>query len=121
LDPTDGRDDRRGRRSRENPARWLRRARATDGSGRNISTSSQSLKHRKYLTTEETEAAATALAQSKGGARAEVVRDIRTMPMAMSRLERAIAGRELVNQVKAFGLGTGEDTVISTPAARTSP
>jgi hypothetical protein len=76
----------------------------SDGEGRNVFTSSSNLKQRKYLTAEETEAAM----QAKGG---ELVRDIMTMPLAMQRLERAIAGRELINQVKELGKATGEPTV----------
>jgi hypothetical protein len=83
--------------------------RGTDA--RNLSTQAGSLKKRKYLTAAETEAAASQLAQDKGGATALLVRDIRTMPMAMSRLEKAIAGRELINQVKALGELTGRDLV----------
>lgn len=75
--------------------------------GRNITTTSANLKQRKYLTTEETEAAM----KAKLGEGAQVVRDIRTMPMAMARLERAIAGRELVNAIKEIGNRTGEDVV----------
>jgi hypothetical protein len=83
----------------------------SEGRGRNVTTSSPNLKQRKYLTAAETEAAANALAKSKGGAGAQLVRDIRTMPLAMARLERAIAGRELVNQIKELGLATGMPVV----------
>lgn len=77
--------------------------------GRNITTTASSLKQRKYLTSEETEAAM----KAKLGDNAQLVRDIRTMPMAMARLERAIAGRELVNQIRELGKTTGRDTVSS--------
>jgi hypothetical protein len=76
------------------------------GDGRNVVTTSSNLKQRKYLTAAETEAAM----QAKGG---ELVRDIMTMPLAMSRLERAIAGRELVNQIKDLGRATGTPTVAT--------
>lgn len=76
----------------------------SDGEGRNVFTSSSNLKQRKYLTAAETEAAM----QAKGG---ELVRDIMTMPLAMDRLERAIAGRELVNQIKDLGRARGTPTV----------
>jgi RadC-like JAB domain len=78
--------------------------------GRNIVTSSPSLLRRKYATTAEAEAAL------KGGfgERAEFVKDILTMPLAMSRLERAVAGRELINQIKAIGHEAGEDLVSTT-------
>lgn len=76
---------------------------------RNLRTSSSSLKARKYETTEEAEAAAQAYAED--GKKAVVVRNIRTMPMAMAELERAIAGRELVNQIKALGQVSGRELV----------
>ncbi len=75
--------------------------------GRNIVTSASSLKGRKHLTSEETEAAM----KGKLGDGAQLVRDIRTMPLAMARLERAIAGRELVNNIKAMGQRAGLETV----------
>jgi hypothetical protein len=84
---------------------------ATDGTGRNITTNSSNLKHRKHLTTEETEAAASSIARGQGAEGAKVVRDIMTMPLAMYRLERAIAGRRLINQIKEVGQATGEDLV----------
>ena len=74
------------------------------GIGRNLRTSAPSMKVRKYDTSAESEAAM----QAKGGS---LVRDIRTMPMAMAKFERAIAGRELVNQIKELGLATGRDLV----------
>lgn len=80
--------------------------------GRNISTSASSLKHRKYLTSAETEAAMQAKLND-GDKTAQLVRNIRTMPMAMARLERAIAARELINQIKSIGQATGHDTVTS--------
>jgi hypothetical protein len=75
-----------------------------DGMGRNITTAAGSAKLRKYETAAETEAAM----KAKGG---ELVRDIRTMPMAMAKMERAIAGRELINQIKELGKATGKDLV----------
>jgi hypothetical protein len=88
------------------------RPKATGGEGGgtkggNIVTSASSLKERKYLTSEETEAAM----KGKLGEGAQLVRDIRTMPLAMARLERAIAGRDLVNNIKAFGARAGIETV----------
>lgn len=75
---------------------------ASNGTGKNFTTSSANLKQRKYLTADESEAAMAKL----GGM---LVRDIRTMPLAMSKLEKAIAGRELVNKVKELGYAVGED------------
>jgi hypothetical protein len=79
------------------------------GEGRNVMTSAPSAKHRKYVGTEESESAL------KGalGDNAQYVHDILTMPLAMSRFEQAIAGRELINQVKEIGLATGKETVAS--------
>jgi hypothetical protein len=78
-----------------------------EGRGGNVTTSASSLKGRKHATVEETEAAA----KAKFGEGATVVRDIRTMPLAMARIERAIAGRELVNRIKDIGLQIGQETV----------
>ena len=75
--------------------------------GGNIGTSASSLRARKHATVEETEAAA----KAKFGANAAVIRDIRTMPMAMARIERAIAGRELINRIKDVGQQVGLETV----------
>lgn len=85
----------------------MERAASAEGRGGNISTTAGSLKGRKHATTAETEAAA----QAKFGEGAQVVRDIRTMPMAMARIEKAIAGRELVNRIKEIGQQTGQETV----------
>ena len=81
----------------------------SSGDGRNVSTTASSLKHAKYLTAAETEAA------MKGalGDNATLVRDIRIMPLAMARLESAIAGRELVNQIREIGLVSGKETISS--------
>ena len=81
----------------------------SSGDGRNITTTAASLKGRKYLTADETEAAMVA----KFGDTASLVKDIRTMPLAMAKLERAIAGRELVNQIKDLGRLTGKELVSS--------
>jgi hypothetical protein len=85
----------------------MERAASAEGRGGNVTTSAGSLKGRKYATTAETEAAA----QAKFGEGAQVVRDIRTAPMAMARIEKAIAGRELVNRIKEIGMQTGQETV----------
>lgn len=83
------------------------RAASIEGRGGNVSTSAGSLKGRQHATVEETEAAA----RAKFGEGATVVRDIRTMPLAMARIERAIAGRELVNRIKDIGQQIGQETV----------
>ena len=76
----------------------------SEGIGRNFSVSAGSTKMRKYDFSHETEAAMNAA----GG---ELVRDIRTMPLAMAKLEKAISGRELVNQIKDLGRAAGKDLV----------
>jgi hypothetical protein len=81
---------------------------------KNLRTSSNSLKQRKYLTSAETEAAAQGM--NEEDRTASLVRNIRTMPMAMGRLEQAIAGRELVNQIKAIGRATGDEIVAQNKA-----
>jgi hypothetical protein len=83
------------------------RVSSAEGRGGNIGTTASSLKGRQHATVEETEAAA----KAKFGESATVVRDIRTMPLAMARIERAIAGRELVNRIKDVGLQLGQETV----------
>lgn len=77
---------------------------SSDGRGRNFTSTSSNLKQRKYLSSVDTEEAM----MHKGGV---LVHDIRTMPLAMGKLEKAIAGRELINQIKALGKVTGEPTV----------
>lgn len=76
----------------------------SSGDGRNITTTASSIKARKYETAAETEAAMAA----KGG---KLVRDIATMPLAMMRLEKAIAGRQLINTIKEIGLISGKELV----------
>ncbi len=91
------------------------KASSSDGSGRNFTTSASSLKQRKYLTSSDTEAAMQAKLAEPGQS-VELVRDIRTMPLAMQKLEKAIAGRELVNQIKVLGKQIGKTLVTSTAA-----
>jgi hypothetical protein len=73
-----------------------------------LSTNAASAKFRKYDYSADTQAAM----QAKGG---DLVKNIRAMPMAMSRLESAIAGRELVNEIKTLGKNIGQEW-ISTSA-----
>ena len=67
----------------------------SDGTGGSPSTKSKNLISRNYDTTGEAEAAL----QAKEGTGAKFIRDIRTMPLAMRRLEEAVAGRHLVDNV----------------------
>ena len=71
--------------------------------GANLSTTTGQLKQRKYETVEETEAAA----KAKLGAGVEVVRDIRTLGLATQRLDQAVAGRLMVDRIKAMSKDAG--------------
>jgi hypothetical protein len=75
--------------------------------GRNIVTTAPSLKGRKYKTIDETERAMKQLF----GDGAEVVRNIRAMPLAMARLDRAIAGKNLVDKIRTMGMTVGQEFV----------
>lgn len=81
--------------------------RLPDRIGRNLFTTTGNLKGRKYMTAEETEAAM----KAKYGDQAELARDIRALPMATAKLEDAIAGRTLINQIRDIGKRTGDETV----------
>ena len=83
-------------------------ARSIPGMGRNVRTSTPQMKQRKHLTTEETEQAGS----TKFGTIANVVKDIRTLPMATMGLRQAVAGRALINKIKEIGSRTGDDTVV---------
>ena len=80
---------------------------ALDGIGRNLKTKTANMLKRKYLESQETEAAA----KAKYGDEAMLARDIRVLPLATSQLEDAIAGRTLINNIKEYGERTGTDTV----------
>ncbi len=73
--------------------------------GKNLSTTAGSLKERKYETAAETEAAMRGLGES-----GTLVRDIRTMPLALTRFNEAIAGKSLIKEIKEMGKDTGIDT-----------
>lgn len=75
--------------------------------GQNLRTRTSQMLHRQHMTAEETEAAA----KAKLGEEAEIARDIRTLPLATAKLEDAIAGRTLIDNIKAEGRRTGEETV----------
>lgn len=80
----------------------------TSGNG-GISTSASSLKGRNHEFLSDSEAAL----KAKFGDDAQYLRDIRTMPLAMQALERAIAGRDLINKIKQAGKDGGEDLVTT--------
>jgi hypothetical protein len=75
--------------------------------GRNVRTTTGQLKQRLHLTAEETEAAA----KAKLGDETELVRNIRTLPLATAKLSEAVAGRSLINRIRDIGKQTGQDTV----------
>ncbi|CAO3353104.1 transglycosylase SLT domain-containing protein [Azospirillum melinis] len=79
-----------------------------DQIGQNLRTAGP--KHRAYLTSAETLEAA----RAKFGDDVDVVRDVRALPLAVSRLERAVAGRELINAIRKFGQSSGADLVSET-------
>lgn len=84
--------------------------------GRNLKTSSQNLKERGYLTAEETERAMKGLfGEEHDESNVELVRDIRTMPLAIARLQQAIAGRSLISEIKQMSNDLGGNTVTSAP------
>lgn len=78
------------------PVRSLNRKQRLRGGALSVTTGQ--LRQRKYETVEETEAAA----RAAFGEGAFVVRNIRTLGLATQRLERAIAGRILVDKIKAM-------------------
>jgi hypothetical protein len=93
--------------------------------GNNLKIRTAQMMRRKHMTVEETEQAAkdyVGMRQALKGKSAEeiqaaidqvaVVRDIRTLPMATAKLEDAIAGRTLINNIKKYGESTGADTVV---------
>jgi|GEM_PF-3971682 len=76
--------------------------------GRNLKTTTAQLQGRKYVTTEGTESAA----RARFGDNTQVVKNIRTLPLATARLREAIAGRSLVNKIRDLGTATHENTVV---------
>lgn len=80
-----------------------------DALGRNLKTSTANILKRKYLTTEETEAAAQNVNSS-----GKVVRDIRTLPLVTSKLNEAVAGRKLINAIRDAGEATTPEGAEST-------
>lgn len=79
--------------------------------GGNLRTSAGSLKQRKYVTAEETEEAMKKLF----GEDAALVRDIRVMPIAIARVEQAVAGRRLIDNIRQYGKVAGIETTSEKP------
>jgi len=82
--------------------------RSIPGIGRNLRTKTSQMLRRRHLTSEETEAAGS----TKFDTVANIVKDIRTLPLATARLREAVAGRALINKIKEIGRATGDDTVV---------
>lgn len=78
----------------------------TPSPGRNLSTTASSLRGRKYDQASGTEAAA----KAKFGDDATLVRSVRAYPLAMAKIQNAIAGRNLVNAIREIGRRTGMQT-----------
>lgn len=62
---------------------------------------------RAHLTAEETEAAG----RARFGPNAMILRDVRTLPLAVERMEKAVAGRKLINDIKAVSQAAGNEAV----------
>jgi Fe2+ transport system protein FeoA len=77
--------------------------------GANLSTTTGQLRQRKYETVGETEKAA----KAAFGDGATVVRNIRTLALGTQRLEQAIAGRTLVDKIKAMSKDAGGGELVS--------
>jgi hypothetical protein len=80
--------------------------------GRKISTRTQNMITRKYLTAEETEAAGKNI--TEGG---QLIRDVRTLPLVTARMERAIMWHKAITKIEDIGATTGNNTVWSGPLA----
>lgn len=79
---------------------------AYDAIGANKPASSPSLKHRKYLTAEETLEAAREINPT-----AELKKDIRVLPDALARLNRVLAVHRLVKNLQDVGRATGIEII----------
>jgi hypothetical protein len=98
--------------------------RALNELGRNVFTRTSQTLHRKYLTAEETEAAAKELVgdrMAKQGAsvdeiqaavdKVQIAKDIRALPLATARLQEAAVWRDMINKIEDAGKAAGEPTV----------
>jgi N12 class adenine-specific DNA methylase len=74
--------------------------------GTRVTTSA--VKHRKYLTPEESEAAM----KARFGDNAELVTDIRATVIALAKGQRAIAGKDMISAIKAYGVTAHESLVM---------
>ena len=84
-------------------------ARIEQASGMRLTTSTKHAKARKYETAEETAAAASEAL----GKEMKVLNDIRVLPLVTAELQKAIAGKTLINEIKAQSKIMGVDSVIN--------
>ena len=98
--------------------------RALNELGRNVFTRTAQMLHRKFLTAEETEAAAQKLVakrmQNSGATpeeiaaaveKVKIARNIRALPLASARLEEAAVWKEMINKIEEMGKSVGQETV----------
>jgi hypothetical protein len=98
--------------------------RALNELGRGVFTRTSQMLHRKYLTAEETEAAAKELVgkrmAERGSSVAEIetalekvqiARNIRALPLSTARLEEAAVWKEMINRIEDVGKAAGSETV----------
>lgn len=77
-------------------------------------TTDASLKERKYLTAEESEAAA----KAKYGDQVELVRNVRTLPLVLARQQRAIAAHDMIEGIRKFGQDIGDPQIVEGEAPK---
>lgn len=88
-------------------------ARIEQGAGIKLTVSTKHAKKRKYETVEETAAAASEVL----GKEMKVLNDIRVLPLVTAELERAIAGKTLIGEIKTHSKALGADTVSESKRA----
>lgn len=83
--------------------------RIEQASGMRLRTTTPHAKKRKHETTAETAAAATEAL----GKEMKVVNDVRVIPLVTAELEKAIAGKQLVNEIRTHSKKLGADAVVN--------
>lgn len=83
------------------------KGRISKASGVRLTTSTKHAKKRKYETVEETAAAASEAL----GKEMKVLNDVRVLPLVTAELEKAIAGKTLINEIKAHSKKLGVDAI----------
>lgn len=66
------------------------------------------MSERKYLTADESEAAA----KARFGEQTSLIRDIRTLPLALAKQQRAIAAHDFIEAVRKFGRDIGDNQIV---------